>query len=152
MPYEEAALSMEEPETYEVEAVKSKTIHPINLLLQKNKKSSLSLIQILAKDNNMSIDKKFNIIYSNATHTQVLPGQLLACYGILPTGLMMCPICTDSIEVNDLIYHLTDSWREGHSLSLPRVLKLFAMNFWEWTYHANITPPWSYLGEKIEFK
>jgi len=150
MPYEEAALQMDYEPTTEMPAVKVNTIHPINRMLQKYKKSKLSLIQILAKDNNMSIDKKFNIIYSNATGQQIKPGQLLACYGIFPSGLIQCPLCADSLETDDLIYHLTDSWKKGHSLNTRQAIDLFALNFWDWSWHANIG--WSYLGEKIEYK
>jgi len=152
MVYEEHAyqqMADEESEIIEVPAVKSKDIHPINKLLSKHINSKKSLIQILAFDNGMTIDKKFKIITDN-TGRQHTPAVLLHCYGLSSHGVERCPVCSKGIEADDLIYHLTDTWKNGHSLTTKQTIKLFSMEFWLWEYHANIG--FKFLGSPIEFK
>jgi len=124
-----------------------KQIHMINRFLSKHTKSKLSVLEIIAKDNGCTIVKDHKFIIDCAGR-MILPGQLMEAYGLVNTGGVRCVICKDILDWNTMLAHLQDGFGEhGHKLTTKDTIKLFARNFYDWSWHNST---FTYRGENIE--
>ena len=120
-----------------------KTINPIAQILQKHKKSTHTPLEILAKDCNVSINKKHGYLQDNSTGSMIKPSQLFAYQGIPIAGNIRCPLpdCLEPMPYDFILWHFED-----HGLSLNQVGDLFKKEFHLWEQHDG---QFWYRGEKI---
>jgi len=120
-----------------------KTINPIAKILQKNKKSNQTPLEILAKSCNCSINKKHGYIINNVTGLFITPRMLFECQGMSSVGNVRCPLdnCLEPMSYDQLLYHFED-----HKLSLNKVYDLFKREFHLWDFHDSA---FRYQGDKI---
>jgi len=150
-PYESGnELEMEEL-VVEVPAVKNSSTHPINVFLAKHKNSKLTVLEILCKENGITIDKKFGYLIDNTDHHQN-PSVLLKIYNLIMAGPEICKICLKPIQADSYFAHMQEGYLEGHHISTKKFIEHLSQEPFNWTYRANITPPFSYLGSPIGFK
>ena len=119
-------------------------MNPIAKILQRNKKSTHTPLEILAKDCNCSVNKKHGYIKNNITGLFITPKMLFEYQGLASHGNVRCPLsnCLEPMSWDLLLYHFED-----HKLSLDKVSKLFAREFYRWEYQDS---KFRYLGERIE--
>ena len=118
-------------------------INPIAKILQRNKKSNQTPLEILAKSCNCSINKKHGYIINDATGLFITPKMLFEYQGMNSAGNIRCPIdnCLEPVSYDQILYHLED-----HKLSLDKVSKLFEREFHLWEQYDG---GFRYLGDKI---
>jgi len=135
----------------EVPAVKHKHTHPLNILLAKHKNSKKTVLEILCAENNIKIDKQFGYLIDGTGQHQH-PSVLLKIYGLIMQGPELCKLCLKPINADSYFAHMQQGYLNGHKLSTKDFIRLLSMEPFNWTYHANITPPFSYLGSSIKFE
>jgi len=117
--------------------------NPIAKIFQKHKKSTHSPLEILAKNCNVSINKKHGYLLDNTTGNIIKPSQLFEYNGLSTTGNVRCPLpdCLEPVSWDLILWHFED-----HNLSLDKVSKLFDREFHLWQQQNG---SFWYLGEKI---
>lgn len=132
-----------------VEIVEAQTIggkpqiNPIAKIFQKHKKSTHTPLEILAKDCNVSINKKHGYLLDNTTGSIIKPSQLFEYNGIITTGNVRCPLsdCLEPMSWDLILWHFED-----HKLNLDKVSKLFEREFHQWEQYDG---GFRYQGDKI---
>ena len=121
----------------------SKTIDPIVKALRSNPK--LSTIEKLVKSAGCKLVKPYGFILENSGKVVTI-SQVIAFYGIVTTGGARCPKCFEPFSYDTILYHLENSYQNGHNLKPAEVTKLFERRFYNWGYHNGSF--WE-AGEKI---
>jgi len=110
-----------------------KSIHPVNRVLQKNKSKNKTVLEILVKDAGCEFIPKHNFILDGAGRS-ILPGQIMEVYGLLSSGGLRCPECTEVYDWNTIFAHLQGDFQRGHKLNTEKTIKLFSQEFWNWRW------------------
>ncbi len=102
-----------------------KTPHIIKLL-KFHKKSKKSVIEILCKDSNYTIDSKLQlVVFDEGTRLKTVGELLEREYGIRRDSVK-CNKCGESFTTDTIIYHMESGWSKGHRFSIAGITDFLA--------------------------
>jgi len=108
-------------EKYDITEYPKDNTPDIIKLLNKHKKSKLSVIEILCKDSGYSYDKRF--IFDRGGRVKTAGEFLEREYGIRRDSCK-CPYCDESQQIDTILFHLTEGYgKKGHRVGINNVIE-----------------------------
>jgi len=109
-------------EKYDItEYPKDNTPHIIKVL-RLHSKSKQPVLEILCKDSGYFYDKKMNLIFDRAGRVNSMGEYLEKEFGIRRNAVK-CTQCNESIQTDVILYHLQNSYQNGHKLPINKVIE-----------------------------